>query len=93
MQCASPLKLATAGILLMHDFGIDACRCFDLYEWSIKARACGAVVFSTLQSGLPETGQLSALLDNMTTIYTGSGTLPAANCSDKVSTPFLKVLA
>ena len=71
------------------------CRCFDLYEWSVKARVSGAVVFSTLQSGTPETGQLSALLDNMTTIYTGSGTLPAASCSDKVrmtSSPLYEIL-
>lgn len=54
-----------------------------MYEWSIQARRAGAVIFSALQSGIPETGQLTALLDNMTTIYTGSGTLAAATCSDK----------
>lgn len=61
------------------------CRCFDVYEWSMRARSSEATIFSTLQSGTPETGQVLALLDNMTTIYTGSGTLSVARCSDKVS--------
>lgn len=63
-----------------------------MYEWSVRANVNQALVFNTLQSGLPETGQALALLDNMDTAYTGSSTLSAANCADKVVPTSLSIL-